>query len=273
MFVTFDTTYSEATLNPELISRWISPDPQADKRYSYSPYNFSRNNPIIFTDPDGQLDDYYGIVNNNLVYLGNDGQGNNVRLVTEDQHSEVAPLLNGANTTQDQRDAARSSDMSTVVTFDESAVQSQVQGVNDRTITSGNENSTLITLDPSTATVSAQQGATGDAKSVTNTVKTFGEGSGSWTMDGSKLIVGVAHGHPEQTDGTTTVSGFSKGDAQTAKGGVTYSIDSFNSSVGGAATIHQAVGGDKSGTNPVGTTQNTNGLGKSSFLQSAKRQP
>src|SRR5688572_967903 len=34
-FVTYDTTYSEATLQPEVISRWLSPDPLASERYEY----------------------------------------------------------------------------------------------------------------------------------------------------------------------------------------------------------------------------------------------
>lgn len=34
-------------------SRWISPDPLADEFESVSPYNFSNNNPIRFTDPTG----------------------------------------------------------------------------------------------------------------------------------------------------------------------------------------------------------------------------
>lgn len=53
-FVTFDTTYSEASLQPELVSRWLSPDPLSEKYYSFSPYNFVANNPILFVDPDGR---------------------------------------------------------------------------------------------------------------------------------------------------------------------------------------------------------------------------
>jgi hypothetical protein len=45
---------SEATLKPEVISRWLSPDPLAEEFTSWSPYNFVYNNPIYFTDPDGR---------------------------------------------------------------------------------------------------------------------------------------------------------------------------------------------------------------------------
>lgn len=53
-FVTYDTVYSEATLDPQLVSRWLSPDPLADKYFDYSPYNYVFNNPINIIDPDGQ---------------------------------------------------------------------------------------------------------------------------------------------------------------------------------------------------------------------------
>jgi len=53
-FIKFDTIYSEATLQPEIVSRWISPDPLASKYPSNSPYNYVSNNPIIKLDPDGR---------------------------------------------------------------------------------------------------------------------------------------------------------------------------------------------------------------------------
>ena len=53
-FVVVDTLYPEASLEPELVSRWLSPDPLAAKYPSLSPYNFVANSPIYFVDPDGR---------------------------------------------------------------------------------------------------------------------------------------------------------------------------------------------------------------------------
>lgn len=55
-FVQTDTMYSEATLQPDIVSRWISPDPLADHptQIGLSPYHFAGNNPIYWDDPDGR---------------------------------------------------------------------------------------------------------------------------------------------------------------------------------------------------------------------------
>tara|TARA_R110002049_G_scaffold286226_1_gene467888 strand:+ start:2895 stop:3947 length:1053 start_codon:yes stop_codon:yes gene_type:complete len=45
---------SEATAKPEIVSRWMSPDPLSDEFPSWSPYNFTYNNPILNIDPDGR---------------------------------------------------------------------------------------------------------------------------------------------------------------------------------------------------------------------------
>jgi hypothetical protein len=53
-FIETDTLYSEATLEPDIVSRWISPDPLAEKYLSLSPYVYVTNNPVIKMDPDGR---------------------------------------------------------------------------------------------------------------------------------------------------------------------------------------------------------------------------
>jgi hypothetical protein len=53
-FVKYDTTLGEYSLKPELVSRWMSPDPLAEEFYSESPYNFGHNNPVKYIDPDGR---------------------------------------------------------------------------------------------------------------------------------------------------------------------------------------------------------------------------
>jgi len=57
-FVEYDTLYSEATLEPEVVSRWLSPDPLAVKYPEMSPYHFVKNDPIIYIDPDGRENKY-----------------------------------------------------------------------------------------------------------------------------------------------------------------------------------------------------------------------
>ncbi len=55
-FVEKDTLYSEATLEPDIVSRWMSPDPLADHptQVGLTPYHFAGNNPVYWNDPDGR---------------------------------------------------------------------------------------------------------------------------------------------------------------------------------------------------------------------------
>ncbi|MBX3101000.1 MAG: hypothetical protein KF690_00670 [Bacteroidetes bacterium] len=50
--INVDTLYSEASMAPEILSRWLSPDPVT---HPYeSPYVAMGNNPILYADPDGR---------------------------------------------------------------------------------------------------------------------------------------------------------------------------------------------------------------------------
>ena len=53
-YTRIDPNNSEAGLSPEVISRWMSPDPLSEEFPSWSPYSFTYNNPIRFVDPDGR---------------------------------------------------------------------------------------------------------------------------------------------------------------------------------------------------------------------------
>ena len=66
-FIETDTLYSEATLEPDIVSRWISPDPMSEERSWISPYNYCQNNPIIRIDEDGCLDTDFGIDENGKI--------------------------------------------------------------------------------------------------------------------------------------------------------------------------------------------------------------
>jgi len=124
-FIEYDTVYSEATLEPEVISRWLSPDPKADERDWLSPYNFVQNNPILRTDPDGQLDEYFDADGN---YLGSDdAETDEIRIIDPD----VWLALGGSNTP----DHETGNKMSTALTdtkLEEGAVVKIVSHYNDQ---------------------------------------------------------------------------------------------------------------------------------------------
>jgi len=74
-FAIQDTIHSEANFEPQIISKFLSPDPLANQYYDLSPYNFVANNPIKYTDPDGrQIVDANGNVVK--VLINEDDEGN-----------------------------------------------------------------------------------------------------------------------------------------------------------------------------------------------------
>lgn len=55
-FVEEEVLQSEATMEPTVVSRWLSRDPLASKFPYYSPYQFAGNKPIVAIDIDGLED-------------------------------------------------------------------------------------------------------------------------------------------------------------------------------------------------------------------------
>jgi FlaG/FlaF family flagellin (archaellin) len=81
-FIKRDTLYSEATLEPDVVSRWLSTDPVF---HPYeSPYTAFANNPVYFVDPRGTtVGDY---VTTSSEKIGSDGiKDGQVHVVTDEK--------------------------------------------------------------------------------------------------------------------------------------------------------------------------------------------
>lgn len=99
-FLTRDTMYAEYNLEPEIVSRWLSPDPLAAKYPQWSPYVAMNNNPILYIDPDGKENivviggvdigqkDRYKFINSGLGQAFSHNFGATVVLVTANMTAE-----------------------------------------------------------------------------------------------------------------------------------------------------------------------------------------
>jgi hypothetical protein len=84
-FVEPDTTHSEATFAPDVISRWMSPDPLAAEFPSWSPYNYVYDNPINFIDPMGLSPS--PVYDQQGNFLGTDSQGLTGKAIVMDENN------------------------------------------------------------------------------------------------------------------------------------------------------------------------------------------
>ena len=67
-----------ARLYDNILPRWTTPDPLAEKYYGISPYAFCNNNPVNFVDPDGRDPIYKRTLFGGVKQIGDDGKNGSV---------------------------------------------------------------------------------------------------------------------------------------------------------------------------------------------------
>lgn len=88
-FVEYDTIRNEYNISPEVISRWLSPDPLTSEFPSWSPYNFVENNPIRLIDPTGLAPNDYTVDDKGNVELTKKTDDNFDVLYNEDKSKSI----------------------------------------------------------------------------------------------------------------------------------------------------------------------------------------
>lgn len=98
-FVEYDTIRNEYNISPEVISRWLSPDPLTSEFPSWSPYNYVENNPINMIDPTGLAPHEWSLnTESGEMTKISDLGGDEVQFVHFDKPHENGGMINSGGT-------------------------------------------------------------------------------------------------------------------------------------------------------------------------------
>ncbi|MCY1636750.1 hypothetical protein, partial [Marinifilum sp. D737] len=90
-FVQKDSLAINEYMTPHLVSRWMCPDPLSEEYSSWSPYNYTMNNPIKYIDPNGMYASPYFDEDGNFLGVDENGYEGEIYITdktTFDEHSE-----------------------------------------------------------------------------------------------------------------------------------------------------------------------------------------
>lgn len=248
------------------LGRWMNIDPLAEKYYSYSTYNYTLNNPIIYIDPDGRsVKDWYIDAKTGQL-LGTDGAASNdIRVIHKEDYNDVKSENGGS--TKSLRATAQLQSSSSIVTIDEKKIQSDINDVNNETVSDQSvERQTYIVLKLDSkgegnpkAEVTSIRGKDGTDGQTEINAHRWGDGRLT-VKGGSNILLAQAHSHNKTSDPTkTNVPGTSGTDLNTSNGFniPIFSIDSYTGKLAigsNGPNMHRVSGGVQ--TNFTGTTGN-----------------